>query len=77
MSVVVAVVISLGYGMAGVASAAAGAGVILEPVVADMGSATPFTASADPQSGSAAIPRVLLECLSSGSSLSMGMPLCG
>ncbi|UFS97493.1 hypothetical protein [Nocardia huaxiensis] len=52
----------------------------VEPVALDTGSAAPFTASADPKSGSAALPGLLLRCLNNGSSTSgyggLGLPHC-
>ncbi|KAF0848928.1 hypothetical protein [Nocardia caishijiensis] len=74
LSVVAAVVMSLGLGLAGAATAETVA--TPGPVATDSGSAGPLTASADPDSGSAALPGLLLRCLSTGTSLSMGMPTC-
>ncbi|MEV0058973.1 hypothetical protein [Nocardia sp. NPDC050718] len=68
--------ISLGCGVSGAAIATAAPAVPVEPVAVDSGSATPYTASADPDSGSAALPGLLLRCLSTGTSVSMGMPTC-
>ncbi|MFE7722563.1 hypothetical protein ACFU44_26375 [Nocardia rhizosphaerihabitans] len=72
---IAAVAISLGCGVSGAAIASAASAVAPEPVATDLGSATPYTASADPDSGSA-LPGLLLRCLTTGSGLSMGMPVC-
>lgn len=74
LSVVAAVAFSLGVGLAGTATASPVA--TPSPVATDSGSAGPMTASADPDSGSAALPGLLLRCLSTGTSMLMGMPTC-